>query len=141
MKAIILVEQHAQDIYDYLNDHVESPDVFFPRPQTVQDTRDWIFNLRTGGDYGYALLSEGKVVGVVTLKVIKKRKYQIGFFVKISSRGKTMSAIKEVLTYFPASTIVATPYPDNTRCARFLQKLGFHFSQSKPEYDEWIKET
>lgn len=141
MKAFILVEDHAADIFAYLNDPEQSPDVFFDRPQSIKDTRDWIFNLRVGGDHGYAILDGGKVVGVVTLKSQGKRKYQIGFYFKMSARGRILESVQEVLGYFPGVTIVATPYPDNVRCARFLTKLGFHYSHSTPQYDEWTKET
>lgn len=127
---------HAQDIYDYMTNEAESPDVFFPRPETLADTLGWIDSLE---GYAYTVILEGKASGVVTFKPITGG-FQAGFYFKVSARGRIYPHVKEAMSLMDEFTLVATPYLDNVKCARFLTKLGFHFSHSEPEYDVWTRE-
>jgi RimJ/RimL family protein N-acetyltransferase len=135
---------HAAGIFDYLSDPKESPDIFFPRPTSVEDTVKWIMDLIFHGTVAYVVILDGKPAGVVTYKLVPQNwgnatQTQIGFYFKVSARGRIFQYVQQSLEEYPRKwlTVIATPYPDNTRCARFLTKLGFHYSHSMKEYDLW----
>jgi len=135
----LLSQEHAQGIFSYLNDESESPDIFFPRPKNLQDTKDWIRMLRSQGVKAYVVLKDNTPQGVVTFKPISGREYQAGFYFKVSARGGIYKYVSEIMREVDWMGLVATPYPDNYRCKRFLEKLGFHFSHAEPEYDVFVK--
>lgn len=137
-----LTKTDAQGIFDYLSDTQESPDIFFPRPATVQDTEQWILDMKFHGTVAYVVILDGKPAGVITFKRVSQTPntdYQVGFYFKVSARGQVFQYAQQSLEEFPRkwAKLIATPYPDNRRCARFLEKLGFHFSHSMTAYDLW----
>ena len=121
---------HAPGIYEYLSDVNESPDIFFARPTCVQDTCDWVTYLLTSRVHAWVVLHEGTVMGVVTLKDVESGTLQIGFYFRQSARGTgVFKYVKEVANLgnkiIGACRIIATPYPDNIRCQKFLSKMDF----------------
>lgn len=130
-----LTISHASAIYAYLCDVNESPDIFFNRPTSVEDTMQWITLLLLEGIPSWVVEDGNKVLGVVTLKKTDTSTLQIGFYFRVSARGTgVFRYVKEICQLAHkikgVSRIIATPYPTNIRCQKFLLKLNFFFQEA-----------
>lgn len=118
----------AQSIFEYLSDENESPDIFFARPRTIDDTFAWLHSMFTHGVQVFGVVTEDthrEVHGVITLKPTYDGKFQVGFYFKKSARGKGLFKFIDLACQFIDGTVVATPWNDNVKCHALLERIGF----------------
>lgn len=113
--------QDAQDIFEYSS---VDPAVWWPRPNSLEETSFWLENFINNNKVSAVLNEEGKVIGLLN---VNNKTGLVGFFVSETYRGKGSNVAEIVIDFLDKQEIkvVATPRPANTRCHRFLEKCGF----------------
>ena len=103
-----------KDIYNYTN---QANDIWWAK-LNLEQTKHWLEQALASYSQVWSITHNNQTVGLFTVN-----QQQIGVYVAEPYRG--MNLVEVLKPIASTQVLYATPKPTNTRCHKFLTKLGF----------------